>query len=412
MALLQIEANPLILHASTTENEVERMSKNIGIRWVLKDDIDLNSINSREKWLEIGKVNLCIYPNDTEGNTIPEKGVILHQTSGTYGRPLQCIRNQKVAVAEAVNYVSSIKQFDKITIRVTTPLNHAFAYGFGLISSIITDSNMIIDTSFNPKKVLNEETKNVSDILCVVPPMLESLIYFKQADDSFQLPHSVYYAGTMCAPSLKDKFETTFGSELFAILGSTETGAIACSNSNNGKANGVGKILNNVNVSIKNTGKYKDLGENIGELYVKSTSMMQRYCDERFPKEIDCFSTGDLAKFDENNDLHIIGRIKDIINVGGAKVDPVEVEKVLLEYQGIDDAIVYSGCSENRNEIVLAAISSNEDLDESSILDFCAKRLNHYKIPRRINILKDIPRTPSGKCLKPKLPGYNENKIF
>lgn len=429
MALLKLEANPLLLHADTTGAEVKHIAESICLAWVLKDRLASKSkdrSHGREEFhgrkafhntleggcFEIGKVALELYPQGSRADPIPEAGVILHQTSGTYGRPLQCIRNQKVAVAEAVNYVSTIEQFDKITIRFTTPLNHAFAYGFGLISTIITDSTMIIDTGFNPKKVLKEETGGLSDILCLVPPMLEALIYLKQMDPSLKLPQSVYYAGTMCAASLVSRFEAAFDSKLYAILGSTETGAIACSNRNNKKAKGVGRILNNVDVLIKNKSRYRDLGNQVGELYVKSTSMMQRYCDDNFSEAIDYFPTGDLAKLDQDGDLHMIGRIKDIINIGGIKVDPVEVERVLLKYEGVQDAVVYPGCAGNGNEIVLAAVSVHKDFKESDMISFCAKYLNSYKIPEAITLLKDIPRTASGKCTKTKLPGYYNRTIF
>ena len=413
MALLQLQANPLLLHAKTTENELNKLSENISISWMIKDHMGAEiNLKPAKNNILIKNIELVIYKGSIELNTLYKTGVVLHQTSGTFGKPLICIRDQRVAVAEGINYVSSINSYENIKIRLTTPLHHAFAYGFGLIASIITNSTIIIDPMFNPKKVLKEESKNLSDILCVVPPMLQSLIYFKQIDSSLRLPRDVYYAGTKCDPSLIDKFETTFASRLFAILGSTETGAIACNHVNHTKANGVGKLLNNVEILIKNQAKYKDLGDDIGELFIKSTSMMQRYYHEADDKKINYFSTGDLVKLDGNHDLHIIGRIKDIINVAGVKVDPTEVENVLLEYQGVADAVVYPGRSKNGEEIVLAAISTKADLDESGIIEFCANRLNHYKIPEKINFLSDIPRTPSGKCQKMKLPGYINNEVF
>jgi acyl-CoA synthetase (AMP-forming)/AMP-acid ligase II len=422
IATLGLKGNPILLHASTTIEELKKISKTVSVKWLIHDSIPLTSrIDSKDigidQYYEINNnITLSICRLDEtyykDSKTIPEKGVILHQTSGTYGNPLMCIRNQEVAIAEAVNYVSSIKQYDKIKIRFTTPLNHAFAYGYGLMSTIITDSTLIVDAAFNPKKVLAAEKENTSDMLAIVPPMIHSLMHLKKANSGYVLPKIVYYAGTRCDDKLMQDFETLFDIRLFSILGSTETGSIANNNVDNQKKAGVGPVLKNVDVQIRHCHKYKDLGSNIGEVFVKSTAMMQRYYSDDVSTRIDYFPTGDIGYFDSEKNIHIVGRIRDVINVGGIKVDPVEVENVLLSYEGIKDAAVYPGQSEAGEEIILAAVSThNKDIDVAVLNSYCAKRLNYYKIPKQIIVLDTIPRTASGKCLKVKLPGYAKNIV-
>jgi len=410
MGLLQLGANPLLLSPDTTHHEIEKLRINVNISWIIKDNdftvFDKEIISVRNYAIKYGTGSLNIYRLVSEKRYNTEMGVILHQTSGTYGNPLVCIRNQDVAVSEAINYASSICLLDKVKIRVTTPLYHAFAYGFGLISSIITNSTIKIASSFNPKKILDEETIDKSDILCIVPPMLYSLIHLKESNNLFILPETVFYAGTICRDSLKEEFEHAFNNKLYAILGSTETGGISCNYGNTEKGNGLGKPLKNVSVLIKNAEKYKDLGDNIGELYVKSTSMMQRYY-HTIQNTAEWLCTGDIARVDEKQNLHIVGRMRDILNIGGVKVDPVEVETVLTSYSGISDAVVYMGHSRDGNEIVVAALTSNSnDITEKDIINYCNKKLSKIKVPNKIFILDKLPRTNSGKYLKAELPMY------
>jgi len=417
LACLQLKANPLLLHASTTEDEVLRLQNSIQIKWLLFNRLSSNRITDKfaNQVITLSIQDLEVFCCALEAGIAtptPEQGVILHLTSGTYGLPLLCIRNQEVAIAEAINYVSAISPYNRIRIRVTTPLNHAFAYGFGLMSTIITNSVIILDPEFNPKRILKEETKETSDILCVVPPMLKSLIHLKRNNSQYTLPPIVFFAGMGCSPSLADEFERAFGSHLYAILGTTETGSIASSYNHGVKGAGVGKVLPNVKVELRNQNQYNDIDGNIGELYIQSTAMMQRYVDDPVDRNIEFFPTGDLAFFDNNENLHLVGRIRDIINVGGIKVDPAEVEYILLKHPAIQDAAVYSGVSQDNQEIVLAAIVTNQTLSEMDVLSYCHMHTSHYKVPVQLYFLESIPRTASGKCLRLQLPGYHQNKMI
>jgi len=124
------------------------------------------------------------------------------------------------------------------------------------------------------------------------------------------------------------------------------------------------------------------------------------------------WNSGDIGFFDQLNNLHLIGRIKDIINVGGNKVDPKEVEEVLVKHPEIEDAVVYPGLVENGKEIVQAAIcATDKNLNSRELNKYCFRNLAEYKIPVKFHYVDIIPRTPSGKCLKIQLPDYPETFI-
>lgn len=179
MALLYLQCNPLLLHGSSTNAEFDRGISGAPVRFVVHESMENVSKyiprSNEETLLEytIGKVSFQLSEvGSYTGTSSGLQGSILHLTSGTNNHPRICIRNQRVAIAEAINYTSTIDIYSEARVNVTTPLSHAFAYGFGLMSSIITNSTMVIDPVFNPKKVIRGLINNPCDILTVVPPMV------------------------------------------------------------------------------------------------------------------------------------------------------------------------------------------------------------------------------------------------
>lgn len=414
-ALLYLKCNPLLLHVSTPKVEMEKISKNVPFSHFIHDFVSVTSKLDKEesniKWnYQMGKleVSLGVLESTSDAKGLELEGVILHLTSGTSGPSRICLRNQRVAIAEAVNYVSVVDVFNRANVMITTPMNHAFAYGFGLMAAIITNSNMFLEISFNPRKLFKEMANEKIDILLLVPPMAKLLVKLKREFKEGTMPKYVFYAGSPCSKDLKESFEEVFDTNLYAILGSTETGAIATTFTHDKPYIGVGRILNNVEVKIDNCSAYTAIGENIGDVLVKASSMMQGYYDEYTGEEIEYHAIGDIGYFDDES-LVLTGRAKDIINVSGMKVDPLEVEEVLREHPEIEDVVVYSGLTKDKEEKVCAAyFSSNGKIDTEELRTFCKTRLAAYKMPRTFHYM-EIPRTPSGKCPKRLLPEYNDS---
>jgi long-chain acyl-CoA synthetase len=348
---------------------------------------------------------------DHIGQTYFGKGVFLHPTSGTYGKSSYCVRSQRGNVAEAINYLERISIYSRSSVMVLTPLHHAFGFGFGLISSILSDSNLILFPEFNPRIVLKSLKTEIIDILALVPPMLLSMVMIPE-ESGYKMARSVFFAGTPCPIALSERFLNVFNKKLYQIYGTTETGAIATSYYNGEVLSGVGKCLPNVEGGIFKDSTYEQLGENIGEVLIKSTSMMDCYTHYTIRKS-DFWHTGDIGFFDSFNNLHLTSRVKDIINVGGSKVDPVEVEKVLLEHNLIIDAVAYPYIREDGKEMVQAAVVLRDGLiSENELSRFCFEKISEYKVPVFFHFVDFISRTSSGKIKKMDLPDFPKKLLF
>ncbi|MCW5715921.1 MAG: long-chain fatty acid--CoA ligase [Bauldia sp.] len=411
-ALLSLGANPFLTFAGAAEATVRRLVGEFGIRHVVHDfaaGVSRLPASTFAVAAEtpVGALRLALLATGaTETALRPEgRGVILHPTSGTYGAAKYCIRDQAVAIAEARNYVGAIGVYDRCRVTVTTPLTHAFAYGFGLVSTLLTDGTLALDAAFNPKRVLREDALR-STILALVPPMVRRLADLSRGSGQPPMSPHVFYAGAPVDAGVAAAFETVFGRDLHAILGTTETGAIATSYDPAGRLAGVGRPLPDVAVTIAERAATSGLGPGLGELCVRSPSLMQGYLGAPALARDEAFSTGDIARVDDEGCLHLVGRVRDVINLGGMKVDPAEVEAALLAYPGITDAAVYPGLRVE-GEFVQAAVVG-DDVDVTDLRRHCLAELDAHKVPAIVHVLSALPRTPSGKCLKVQCPGYPE----
>jgi long-chain acyl-CoA synthetase len=114
------------------------------------------------------------------------------------------------------------------------------------------------------------------------------------------------------------------------------------------------------------------------------------------------FHTGDIGRVDEDGYFYIVDRLKDMVNVGGLKVYPVEVENTIYQHPAVEEVAVYGLVDRMMNERVCANIvrKAGHELSEAETIAFCRQRLADYKIPGTVFFVDSIPKSPTGKILK------------
>jgi long-chain acyl-CoA synthetase len=143
----------------------------------------------------------------------------------------------------------------------------------------------------------------------------------------------------------------------------------------------------------------------VGEVAVSSPALTSGYSDMEELNKVafkdGYFRTADLGRLDEEGRLYITGRKKLLIEVGGYKVDPIEVEDVVIAHPKIREAVVVGVAGEiPGEEVVKAVVVLSEDCEERELLDFCQDRLANFKVPRMVEFRDEIPRSPLGKVLR------------
>ena len=141
-----------------------------------------------------------------------------------------------------------------------------------------------------------------------------------------------------------------------------------------------------------------------GELLIAAPSMFRGYLHETTPSTLDgFFPTGDVGKIDEFGNLTITGRLKLLIEVGGLKVNVLEVEELLAQHPSVAEAAVVAiRVSEtvSRLKAVVTPRNLNQPPVPEELRRFLRERLTAYKVPRVVEVRTSLPRSPSGKILR------------
>ncbi len=170
----------------------------------------------------------------------------------------------------------------------------------------------------------------------------------------------------------------------------------------------VGKPIPGMEIKIVDDAGRDVSAEETGEIWVRGPMVMKGY--HNLPAETAAsvtaegyFKTGDLGRIDADGFLHITGRKKDLIIVAGEKVSPREIEEILALHPSVAEAAVIGIKDPTRGESIVAFVIARESRspDAEELRDFCRQRgLPNWKVPRQIQIVPDLPRSPTGKVLK------------
>ena len=144
-----------------------------------------------------------------------------------------------------------------------------------------------------------------------------------------------------------------------------------------------------------------------GHVAIAAPSMLSRYLDEETPLAGGHFLTGDLGRLDERGRLHITGRLKLLMDVGGLKVNPLEIESVLLRHPRLSACAVVPMALSDTVTRPRALVVPRPGADPPSVEElrcFLKEHLSPYKVPRVIEQVQSLPRSPSGKLLRHLIP--------
>ena len=204
-----------------------------------------------------------------------------------------------------------------------------------------------------------------------------------------------YSAGGPLPRSLFDRFLDRFGHRVGQLYGATEIGSVTFSDPTREDfdPSSVGRPMTDVEIDIAE-----------GEVQIMASSMFSGYVDERMDlSNGGFFPTGDLGHVTERGDLVITGRSKLLIDVGGLKVNPLEVEEILSQHPAVADCVVVpvqlSDTISRVKAIVVASDPQNPPTGDA-LRGFVRERLAGYKVPRVIEFRESLPRTATGKVLR------------
>ncbi len=346
--------------------------------------------------------------------TDPEESAALLYTSGTESNPKGVLLTHKNFLSNMEECISAFQFTEKDMPLGMLPLFHTYALTTTMIFTICAGASTVYLARFSAQKVLDliEQYKITS--LFTIPSMYRiiqrSAKSRKHDLSSLRLCAS---GGEHLPVELLKELGKTFPVPVMEGYGLTEATAIVSANHpGKFKPGSIGRPLRNLEVKIADDNGRSQPVNTIGEIWVKGPSVMKGYykLPEKTAETITpdgWLKTGDYGKLDEDGFLWITGRKKELIIISGENVSPIEIEHVISENKKVFEVAVIGVADEVRGEVPRAFIVLHENTtcSEEEIKNFCTQRLPHYKVPKYIEFLDELPHGPTGKVLKRELRG-------
>jgi len=339
---------------------------------------------------------------------------IIQYTSGTTGTPKGASlthRNLLANAAQARAWVPSIQRGDGCVVYAVLPMFHAYGLTLCLTFAMSMGARLVLFPKFDPDMVLDVVKKHPPTFLPLVPPIADRLLRAATAKGVSLAGTEVAISGAMALPhELVVPFEAASGGYLVEGYGLSECSPVLMANpvADNRVAGTVGLPLPGTECRVvdpDDPSRDVDPGS-AGELVVRGPQVFSAYygrpeaTTEAF---IDgWYRTGDIVTIDDGGFVRIVDRIKELIITGGFNVSPTEVENALRQHPSIDDVAVVGLASDHSGEEVVAAIvlEAGSELDEEAIRDYARSILTPYKVPRRLFVVDELPKSLIGKVLR------------
>jgi long-chain acyl-CoA synthetase len=345
----------------------------------------------------------------------PEDVALLQYTGGTTGTPKGAVlthRNLRANAAQGRAWMPGLEDGEE-TVYAVLPLFHAYGLTLCLTYSMSVGATLVLLPRFDLDQMVEAMHRRPPTFLPAVPPIYERLA--AAAREGRVNLTSIRYAisGAMALPpSLVEMWESVSGGLLVEGYGMTETSPISLGNpaATTRRPGTVGVPFPSTRIRIVDPeDPLVDLliGEP-GELLIGGPQVFAGYWN--CPNETAAvllpggwLRTGDIAVADRDGFVSIVDRIKELIITGGFNVYPSEVEDVLRVLPEIDDLAVVGvpAAGDTGEEVVVAVVPvAGATVDPDRVRAYARERLAGYKVPRRVVIMDDLPRSQIGKIIR------------
>lgn len=340
----------------------------------------------------------------------PGDAATLLFTSGTTGDPKGVLTSHYARLNSARCQADDLSAVPEDRFLTATPLFHCFSMTVNLLGAMTCGACILLPKDRHTRTLLECIDQEHCTILCAVPALFQAMLA-RPDFGGFDLSslRIGLVGGASADAALMRMFRDRFAYELLPSLGQTEaTGGITVASPADAlavKLETVGHFMEHIEGKIVDpcTGETLPLGR-VGEIAVRGYCLMLGY--DGLPQETDkaidgegFLHTGDLGFLDEAGNLHLRGRLKEIINRGGENIDPVEIENCLLADGRIQDVCVVGVPDAHYGEAICACVvlSDGATLDGQALRQLVADQLAYYKIPQYVQYWDKLPGGQRGK---------------
>jgi acyl-CoA synthetase (AMP-forming)/AMP-acid ligase II len=342
---------------------------------------------------------------------VPEDVALILHTSGTTSRPKIVPLLQSNVAASAGNIATSLALTPADRCLNVMPLFHIHGLVAAVSASFSAGASVWCSPGFDAIKFFGWMRDAQPSWYTAVPTMHQAILSRakRNADTIAEVPLRFLRSSSASLPGpVMEALVETFNAPVIEGYGMTEAAHQMASNPLPPRAQKPGSVGVEAGPLVRVAHEIEDrLVEGVGEIVISGPNVTPGY--ENNPEanaknffEFDgkrWFRTGDQGQFDEDGYLSLTGRLKEIINRGGEKVSPLEVDGVLSAHPAVAQALTFALPHPKLGEEVAAAIVLKEGMEatEKDIREFAAERVAAFKVPRKVVILDEIPKGATGK---------------
>jgi acyl-CoA synthetase (AMP-forming)/AMP-acid ligase II/aryl carrier-like protein len=338
----------------------------------------------------------------------PDDVALILHTSGTTSRPKKVPLSQRNICASSDNIVRALSLTPHDRCLNAMPLFHIHGLMAGVVATVRAGASICFDAGFQAARFLDQLEEFKPTWYTAVPSIHHAVLAEAKRRFEGGVETSLRFirsSSSPLPPAVMKDLESTFGVPVIEAYGMTEAAHQIASNPlppGQRKAGFVGQAAGPEVAIMGPAGALLGPGP-IGEIVMRGDNVFAAYeGNEQANAEAfhaGWFRTGDQGLIDADGFVQITGRIKEIINQGGEKVSPREVDEALLSHAAVAQAVAFPVPHPTLGEMVAAAVvlADHETTTEAELRAFAAARLAAFKVPSRIALVKEIPKGPTGK---------------
>jgi acyl-CoA synthetase (AMP-forming)/AMP-acid ligase II len=322
------------------------------------------------------------------GSPIFPAGGFVKLTSGSSGAPRGIATPTEALLADDTALTATMGLSASDRLLATLPLSHSYGLSSLAIPALVRGTVLVIPEESGVYDPLVTAERTGATFFPTVPAYLDALVRMGSPPPWPRCLRLVITAGAPLSAATSARFRELFGLPVHVFYGSSECGGICYDGEGGAAERGtVGSPVEGVRVTLEE-----------GVVTVESPAVAQGYIpdpDERLAEGR--FRAGDLAVW-RDGELALQGRVDDLVNVKGKKVNPREVEAVLAGLPGLEEAAVLGVPVQDRGEILRAVVACRPGrLTAEQVVAWCRERLSPHKVPRSVILVEALPRNPRGK---------------
>jgi oxalate---CoA ligase len=333
-----------------------------------------------------------------------DEALVLH-TSGTTSRPKQVSLRQRNLAFSAENIARTYKLMPMDVAMCVMPLFHIHGLMASTMATFYSGGTVVVPPAFDALTFWPVVAEHRATWYSAVPTMHQMLLLRNRGERPVGSEYLRFIRSSSSALSSEtmNQLESRFGAPVLEAYGMTEASHQMASNPlppGERRPGSVGKATG-IEIGVMDEAGSLLATATQGEVVIHGQSVIDGYVNNPEANEKSFtggwFRTGDQGVLDTGGYLSLVGRLKEMINRGGEKIAPREIDDVLLQHPAVAEAVAFGLPHSGWGEEVAAAVVLKGDATEKELVAFARERLADHKVPRKLFVVEQIPRTPTGK---------------